>query len=72
LFAHSSSAGKVPDRTEIDKMSTCVNAREVSLELDVKPGDWPQFVIPVTFDAGQQGSFTLMAYSSIPLKWMVF
>lgn len=64
--------GKVPTRNDIEKSSSCVNAREVSMELLVKPQDWPQFVMPVTFEPGQEGKFEMTAYSTVPLKWFAF
>jgi len=65
-------AGRVPTRNEIEKISTCVNAREISMDLVIQPNGWPQYIMPVTFEPGQQGSFEMWAYSNVPVKWAKF
>jgi hypothetical protein len=53
-------------------MSTCVNARQVTLEIVLRPGEGPFYVIPVAYEPGQEGTFQLFAYSPIKLQWGAF
>jgi len=64
--------GKVPNRNDIEQSSTCINAREVNIQLTLQPNQFPQFIMPTTFEPGQECKFEMTAYSSIPLKWNVF
>jgi len=65
-------AGRLPTRNEIEKISTCINSREVSLELVIPPNAWPQYIMPVTFEPNQVGSFEMWAYCTTPVKWTQF
>jgi len=46
----------------------CLNAREVTFDVWLKPEDWPQYVIPHTFEANQESPFELYVQSTTELK----
>lgn len=53
-------------------MSTCVNARQVTLDITLRPGQDTFYIIPVAYEPGQEGNFQLFAYSSAKLQFGAF
>jgi len=55
-------------RRSITKANPPINSKQIAVDFDLPPNEWPQVLIPHTFDAGEQSSFELSVHSSVPMK----
>jgi len=56
------------ERAMLRGAKPCCNSREFTVEALVQPAEWPYFIIPHTFDAGEVSDFEVFVSSPEPLK----
>jgi hypothetical protein len=60
------------DRKTVTKTVQNTDAREVGLELEVLPSEWPYFILPNTFDPNELTDFEIIIYSTQEMRAELF
>jgi len=56
------------NRKTATKTAQNTDAREVGLEIEVLPAEWPYFIMPNTFDPNEQSDFEIIIYSTQEIR----